>query len=68
MLDLKREVYDAMLPPTPCRSEMRQRVDDIAEENKTSVAAVIRSAVSLFLETYAPKPSEESSRTEPNGR
>jgi hypothetical protein len=51
MLDLKRSNYDAFLPPTPCHKTMREDLDRIASEHDTSVASVIRAAVSLFLET-----------------
>lgn len=51
-MELKRSTYDAFLPPTPCLSATREQIDAIAKANNTSVAAVMRAAVSLFLQGY----------------
>jgi hypothetical protein len=60
-MELKRPIYDAFLPPTACRKDTRERIDQIAKDNSTSAANIIRVAVDLFLQSY---PQNLSVKTE----
>lgn len=49
LLISKPERYDAFLPPTPVTREMRQQIDDLAEQEKVSRAHIMRQALAFFL-------------------
>lgn len=53
-LDLpQRQQFEAMLPATSVTPEMRQKVAMIAQCNNTSIAEVVRIAITLFLSESA---------------
>jgi hypothetical protein len=50
MLMVKPDTFDDMLPACACKREMRDKVRDLAEQNHTSEATIIRTAVEFFLQ------------------
>ena len=56
---LKRKVLNAHLPPAACTSEMLKDLSDFADSEHTSMSAVIRHAVALFLAEKNGKSSQK---------
>lgn len=42
----------ALLPPTPCTKEMRERLVEVAGKQGKSIAQIQREAVTLFLSRF----------------
>lgn len=45
----KKSKYPVFLPATPCTRQQREQVESVAESEGTSLAEVVREAVTLFL-------------------
>jgi len=56
---MKRKVLEAHLPPAVCTPEMLDGIRKVAEREQTSVSAVMRHAIALFLERENSKSSQK---------
>ena len=48
-MQVKRDLFDATLPATPCTDEMSQKMRGVAEEHGFSLALLQRIAFDFFL-------------------
>lgn len=56
---MKRKVLDKHLPPAVCTSEMLKQLKQVADREETSVSAVMRHAIAIFLANEDSKTSQK---------
>ena len=52
---LKRPTFTAVLAAVPCSPQMREQIRQMAKDNNTSEAQIVRVAVQFFLDEYPQK-------------
>lgn len=60
---IKRQILDTHLPPAACSKEMLEQIKEVAKREETSASAVIRYAISLFLQGRNGKSRVSPSKT-----
>lgn len=64
LFPMKRKVLDTHLPPAVCTAEMLEQLKEVADREQTSVSAVMRHAIAIFLASENRKTSKKIDKQE----